>query len=278
MAGVSGGRKSVCPGLIAEDSINIFHGAAMLAEPKVESMILEANPCHEEALAVALMAGVDYIINVTLDHDFQVTGVFAGDLIQAHEKAVEHLRATTCIPVQREYDIVVAHAGFVGINHYQAAKVGVTAIPIVKPQGKLIVVADNTDIDPVGSPFYRTALHLLKHLGPEQFESLIQSSNWRFLPEQWQVQMWAKLFKKITFDDFVYYSPQLKAEDYVIVPGRNGNFYLPNSRMYQDELENIADVVETAVQSWMSSMQVQRSEEISIAYMADGPYGIPIVR
>ena len=77
MAGASGGRKSICPGLIAEESIYIFHGAPMLASPKASDLIIDGNPCHQEALEVAKKAGTDYILNVTLDQNFKQTGVFA---------------------------------------------------------------------------------------------------------------------------------------------------------------------------------------------------------
>jgi transcriptional regulator with XRE-family HTH domain len=122
MAGVSGGRKSVCPGLIGEASTYVFHGAPMLASSAARDLNLEGNPCHEEALEVAKRAGADYIINVTLDHRFQLTGVFAGELEAAHLKAAERVKAYAAIAVHREYDIVITHAGFVGINHYQAGR------------------------------------------------------------------------------------------------------------------------------------------------------------
>jgi nickel-dependent lactate racemase len=75
MAGVSGGRKSICPGLVGEESTYIFHSAKFLASPKACDLNLPGNPCHEEALEVAEKAGADYIINVTLDHEFNLTGV-----------------------------------------------------------------------------------------------------------------------------------------------------------------------------------------------------------
>ena len=51
------------------------------------NLILEGNPCHEEAIEVAKTVGVDFIVNVTLDKDMRITGVFAGDLEEAHMKA-----------------------------------------------------------------------------------------------------------------------------------------------------------------------------------------------
>lgn len=275
MAGASGGRKSVCPGLVGQESTYVFHGAPMLTSPYACDLQLENNPCHEESLEVALKAGVDFIINVTLDHQFKITGVFAGDLEKAHQLAVQCLKKYTSIKLEHEYDIVITHAGFVGINHYQAAKAGVAAIPALKPKGKLILVANNTDPNPIGSPMYRTVLHLLKLMGAAKFKQLLLSPDWSFIPDQWQVQMWAKLFSKITFDDLIYYSPQLSQFDYKFLPGKDGNLYLPLAERYCGNLQTIPQVIEKAVGQIIREIKSLNGEKMpSIAYLAEGPYGI----
>lgn len=278
MAGASGGRKSVCPGLIGEESTYVFHGAPMLSSPMARDLVLEGNPCHEEALEVAKKAGVDYIVNVTLDHNFKITGVFSGDLEKAHQKAVETVFKYAAIPIEKEYDIVVTHAGFVGINHYQAAKVAVASLPALKPNGKIIIAANNTDADPVGSPNYRTVLHLLKIMGAERFNRLLLSQDWTFVPEQWQVQMWSKLFLKTAPDNLVYFSPQLSQQDYRIIPGVNGSQYLPDPEHRQTSLNDVPYVIQRALQAAVDQLKADGRESISIAYLADGPYGIPVKR
>ena len=275
MAGASGGRKSVCPGLIGEEGTFIFHGPRFLASPQARDLVLEGNPCHEEALEVAKMVGVDFIVNVTLDHQFRITGVYAGHLEKAHQAAVEKIRESVSISLKHEYDIVLSHAGYVGINHYQAAKVGVAAIPALKPGGRLLVVADNTDLDPMGSSNYKTMLHLLKLMGPEKFNQLLLSDDWSFVPEQWQVQMWAKLFAKIPFGNFIYYSPQFKDGDYRIMPGTDGRKFLDSSRKL-GVLESVSQVIEGALQAIVAQLKVEGNEDVRLAYLADGPYGIPV--
>ena len=167
MAGVSGGRKSVLPALAGERSTYIFHGPEMLGSPEARDLNLENNPCHEESLEMARRAGVDFIVNVTLDESFELTGVFAGDLEAAHEAAVKRIREYVAIPIEKTYDLVITHAGYVGINHYQACKAAVVAGYALKPGGRLILIGANTDTDPVGSPKYRSVLYLLKFMGPE---------------------------------------------------------------------------------------------------------------
>ncbi len=275
MAGASGGRKSVCPGLIGEESTYIFHGASMLASSEARDLVLAGNPCHEEALEVARMAGADYIVNVTLDHKFRVTGVFAGDLERAHEEAVQAVFSYVSIPISEPYDIVVTHAGFVGINHYQAGKVAVASLPALKPNGRLIVVANNTDTDPVGSAQYRTVLHLLKIMGPERFNQLLLSPDWTFIPDQWQVQMWSRLFHKTVQDNVVYYSPQLSEQDYAIIPGTPGTRYLDASTGEDAGMATAPLVVTAAIAEVMDQYQAH-GRRPTVAYLVDGPYGIPV--
>ena len=276
MAGASGGRKSICPGLIGEESIYIFHGAPMLASPKANDLIINDNPCHQEALEVAKKAGADYILNVTLDQDFKLTGAFAGDLEEAQNQAVRQIIKYVTIPLDKEYDVVITHAGFVGINQYQTAKAAVVAIPALKPSGKLIMIANNNDKDLIGSEKYKAVLHLLKIIGAKQFNHLILSPDWTFIPDQWQVQMWCRLFDKIPQDNFIYYSPRLSFNDYKIIPCVDGNIFLPRSERYKGNFKNAAQVIEKSVEAAIYELKSAGREKPRIAYLADGPYGVPV--
>ena len=276
MVGASGGRKSICPGLIGEESIYIFHGAPLLDSPKASDLVIQNNPCHQEALEVARKAGADYILNVTLDQNFKLTGVYAGDLEKAHQQAVKQIIKYVTIPLDKEYDIVITHAGFVGINHYQTAKAAVAAIPALKPNGKLILVANNHDTDLIGSDKYKAVLYLLKIIGAKQFNHLILSPDWPFIPDQWQPQMWCRLFDKIPQENFIYYSPLLSFNDYKIIPGIDGNIFLPRSERYKGNFKNAAQVIEKAVEAAIYELKSAGQEKTRIAYLADGPYGVPV--
>ena len=276
MAGASGGRKSVCPGIVGEQSTFVFHGAPMMAHPDSRDLNLKGNPCHEESLEVAKKAGADFIVNVTLDHSFALTGVFAGNLETAHIAAVEKVKSYVGIPVKGEYDIVVTHAGFVGINHYQVAKAGVAALGALKAGGHLIIAADNKDsANPVGSLPYRTTLQLLKLVGPDAFTKIIMSGDWTFIPEQWQSQMWTKLFKRIPFNHFHYFAPQLDKRHWADLPGVDGRSYLPADRQAAPTLADAAAFVEGAVASAIASYPESERAKLRICWLADGPYGIP---
>ena len=271
MAGASGGRKSICPGLIGEDSTLVFHGPEIMGDPNTTDLLLDGNPCHEEALEVASAAGAEFIVNVTLNHEFRLTGVFAGSLRSAHEAAVDHLKSYTAVSFDGEYDIVVTHAGFVGINHYQAAKAATVAARIVKEGGHVLMIADNTDTDPVGSLAYRTVLQLLTLNGPEAVEKVLRSPDWTFIPEQWQVQMWNRLFRRIPINHFNYYSPQFQQGDYACVPGNP----LP-ALAYPDSLWTGEPDIPAMIDRAIDRLSRDFRNPPRIAYLKDGPYGIPI--
>jgi len=244
IAGVSGGRKSICPGLIGEASTHRFHGAQMMASEGARDLNLEGNPCHEEALEVARMAGADFIVNVTLDKLFRPTGVFAGELEQAHRAAFEHLRGYAAVPFGEPFDAVVTHAGFVGINHYQSVKAVLAALPAVRRGGRLLVLAANSDADPVGSQRYRSLLHLLTLVGGEAFRRLIFSPDWTFIPEQWEVQAWGRALEQLGPRGLVYYSPQLAERDCALLPGLDGNLLLAAECRYRRDAVNVQLVVD----------------------------------
>jgi nickel-dependent lactate racemase len=274
MAGVSGGRKAICPGLIGEDSIYVFHSASYLDNPESRDLHLSGNPCHIEAMEVASTVGADFILNVTLNQDFQVTGYFGGDMVQAHLAAFESVREEVGVQASGQYDIVVTHAGFVGRNHYQAAKAGVAAIPLLKEDSILIMAADCTDSDPVGKPSYRSVLPYLKDKDADVFVEMLKSATWDFIPDQWQVQMWAKLFRVISQDQFIFYAPQIEAQDYGILPGVDGNCFVAPTGQESTQGSKIQTFLETALEDTIQKMKAEGRQHIRVAWLADGPYGI----
>jgi nickel-dependent lactate racemase len=272
MAGASGGGKSICPGLVGEEVMTVFHGAKMMADERCSSLVIEGNPSQEESRAVARMAGVDFILNVTLNRDKQVTGVFAGELLPAHDAAIAELTKVAAIRLDREYDLVVTHAGFVGINHYQAAKAATEAARALRAGGSIVMAANNTDVDPVGSDRYRTTLRLLRELGAKEFNARMLSPEWQFTFEQWQPQMWARALVKLgETGRLVYCAPQLANCDFETegIPGVNGCAGVSG--------DSPAKVAEAGVQQAVDEFAAA-NPGARIAVLLDGPYGVPIVR
>src|SRR5665648_731337 len=115
---------------------------------------------------------------------------------------------------------------------------------------------------------------LLEIIGAKKYNHLILSPDWTFVPDQWQAQMWARLFSKIPPENFIYYSPRLSFNDYKIIPCVDGNIFLPGSERYKDNFKNAAQVIEKALEAAIYELKSAGQEKIRIAYLADGPYGV----
>jgi len=148
MAGYSGGRKAICPGIAGCDTIMVFHGPALLEPPAARTGNLVANPVHEEALAVAdLAGGADLIVNVTIDEHRAITGVFAGEMRAAHVAAMERCEAQTKVVLDEPADIVVTSGGGypLDLTLYQSTKGIVAAGPICRDGGTIVIAQQNAE-------------------------------------------------------------------------------------------------------------------------------------
>ncbi|HEX7524634.1 MAG TPA: nickel-dependent lactate racemase, partial [Candidatus Deferrimicrobium sp.] len=222
MAGVSAGRKAICPALVSRKTIERFHGAQFLSSPKATNLVLQGNPCHEESLEIARKTGVDFIVSTVLNRRLELIGVFSGDLEKSHDKAVELVRRVVSIPVDREYDIVLTHGGYVGINHYQNAKAACNALPILRENGFLILAACERDQDPIGPATYKTLLHFLKLQGPDGYLAALLNPAWKFTRDQWEPQMWGKVIGKIGEEGMLYCTAFIPKREQRLVPGTAG--------------------------------------------------------
>ena len=155
MAGYSGGRKAICPGVAACETIMAFHGPQMIESRRARNGNLIANPVHEEALEVARMAGgADFIVNVTLDEDRAITGVFAGDMVEAHVAAMRRCEEQTKVAIPEPVDIVLTTGGGwpLDLTLYQGTKGVVAAAEVCRPGGTIIIAQENAE--GLGGPEY----------------------------------------------------------------------------------------------------------------------------
>lgn len=275
MTGVSGGRKAVCPALTNTKTIQKFHSVPILEHPNATNLVLEGNPCHEEALEVALTVGVDFMISTTLDNTLCITGVFAGDLEKAHLTAFEAMKSFVQIPIEDPYDVVLTHAGYVGRDHYQSVKSAVGAMPAVKENGLIVMVANNVDVRPVGSQEYRTLLHLFKILGPEKYLSILQHPDWVFTKDQWEPEMWGKPMRKVGVDGLIYCATQIPEEDYQIIPGLNGFQFIDPRQTFASNREKAAAMFQNAV-IYAAHHPRFAGRRPTMAFIEEGPYAIPM--
>ncbi len=193
MAGYSGGRKLICPGIAALETVKIWHGPAFLEHPNADCGILDGNPVHEENTAIALMAGCDFIVNVTLDSKRRVTSVVAGDMQAAFLEGVKFVDKFARAPVSEPVDVVVTSAAGYPLDttFYQAIKGLAGCLPVVKQGGTIILAASLSE--GLGSPEFQSLFAENDSL--DQFMTRILGRDY-FVMDQWQVEELAKVRRK----------------------------------------------------------------------------------
>jgi nickel-dependent lactate racemase len=192
MAGYSGGRKSVCPGLCAVETVKVLHGPHFIGHERADSGQLAGNPVHEEALFVARQAGVDFIVDVTLDEAQRLTGIYAGDLELAWLAGVAAVEGVARAPIDPPADIVVTTAAGhpLDLTYYQAVKGMVGALPAVKRGGTIILAARCEE--GIGGPDFRDSL-----LRSDDIEAFVRRTYEPgfFIPDQWEVHELARALR-----------------------------------------------------------------------------------
>ncbi|MBC7333622.1 MAG: nickel-dependent lactate racemase, partial [Actinobacteria bacterium] len=252
MAGFSGGRKSVCPGISYMDMFRHFHGPQILESPNATNIILEGNPFHEESTEIARMAGVDFIVNVTIDKNKEITRVFSGDLEKAFYEGARFCRESSCYEIREEADIVLTSGGGypLDINLYQTVKGMVGAIPAVR-QGGMIIIASRCP-EGIGSEEFTELL--IEERDLEGFIEKISSPGF-FKIDQWEFEELVKARKK--------------AEIYLFSKGVGTSKYshlIPSSTL--KVVSSVDEAIEIGLKKYGSDAR--------ITVIPDGPYVIPI--
>lgn len=193
MAGFSGGRKLICPGLAALETVKVWHGPDFLEHPRADSGILEGNPVHEENTWIGRHVGCDFIVNVVIDSERRPLKFVAGDMVEAFEEGVAFVRGVVRDTVSEPVDIVVTScAGYpLDTTFYQAVKGMAGALPIVKQGGTIILCASLSE--GIGSPPFQRLFEENPSL--ELFVERISGKEY-FVMDQWQLEELAKVRRK----------------------------------------------------------------------------------
>jgi nickel-dependent lactate racemase len=193
MAGFSGGRKLICPGIAALETIKVWHGPDFLEHPKADCGILDGNPVHEENTWIARHAGCDFIVNVVIDAERRPLKWVAGDMEAAFLEGVEFVRGVVVDTVPEPVDVVVTScAGYpLDTTFYQAVKGLTGALPIVKQGGTIIMAASLSE--GIGSPEFQTLFRDNPNL--DVFVERILGKDY-FVMDQWQLEELAKVRRK----------------------------------------------------------------------------------
>ena len=246
-AGFSGGPKAVLPGIAGMDAILDNHGPAMIAHPRATWAVTEGNPIWEEMLAVALGTRPAFLLNVTLNRERQLTGVFAGDLVRAHRAGAEYVKARALQPVREPFDIILAsNSGYpLDLNLYQAVKGMSAAAQIVRPGGDIILAAECWDGIPAHGEYRRL---LWEAASPQDLLARVLAPGFR-CHDQWECQVQAQV--------------QLKARVHVYAGG-----------LSDDDLRRAHVIPCRSIEQRLADLR--RSNPAStIAVLPDGPQTVP---
>ena len=193
MAGFSGGRKLICPGIAALETIKVWHGPDFLEHPRADCGILDGNPVHEENTWIGRKTGCDFIVNVVIDAERRPLKWVAGDMEEAFLEGVAFVRGVVRDTVPEPVDIVVTScAGYpLDTTFYQAVKGLTGALPIVKQGGTIIMCASLSE--GIGSPQFVQLFRENSSL--ESFVQRILGKDY-FVMDQWQLEELAKVCRK----------------------------------------------------------------------------------
>lgn len=215
-AGFSGGGKAVMPGMAGQRTVFGNHDAGMIGSSNATWGITHGNPIWEEAREVALMTRPSLLLNVTLNRDKQITGVFAGELTAAHDAGIDFVRQSSMVAVPQPCDIVITtNSGYpLDMNLYQSVKGMSAAEQIVRPGGSIIIAAECSD----GIPDHGLYGQLLRESADPAalLRAIMESAETR--QDQWQAQIQARIQQKA---DVYVYSDHLttqQIEDALLIP------------------------------------------------------------
>jgi nickel-dependent lactate racemase len=213
MLGFSGGRKLVAPGLAAQETIKVLHSPKFMREPRAVEGSIEDNPLHRELVEIARLARHDFMVDVALARNRAIAGVFAGDLEAAHRKGVEFVSKVMLETLDHPVDAVITtSAGYpLDLTFYQAIK-GITAAShIVKPGGKILLLAACEE--GAGAPEFRQML--AANANDRAFLDKIAGAPVEV--DQWQLEKLALVTSKV---EVLFYVPGLPREYHRSLWGR----------------------------------------------------------
>jgi nickel-dependent lactate racemase len=251
MAGYSGGRKVIAPGVAHKDTITTFHSARFMEHPLAASCILERNPLHEAQLEIVEMLGGALALNTVIDEERRLAFVNFGEIVTSHLDAVRFMSEYALVPLGERFSTVVTSAAGYPLDktYYQTVKGMVTPIEIMAPGADLIIASACSE--GMGSKEFVEAQRRLVEHGPERFLEEIGKKRFADIDE-WQTEM---QLKPMRIGSIQLYSDGLVGPDRALTG-----------------VEMIASV-EAAIEA-----SIARSGDRRVAVIPEGPYVVPVYR
>jgi nickel-dependent lactate racemase len=201
-AGFSGGPKGIVPGVAGITTIMHLHNAEMIGHPGATWAQLEGNPVQGEIREAVAMAPPHFMVNVAVNARREITALWAGHYLQAHEIGCRFVAEHATRPVEEAFDIVITtNSGYpLDQNLYQTVKGMSAAARIVKPDGAIIAVSECSD----GLPDHGNFKQLLQmRRTPHELLEMIEAPGFE-LYDQWEAQTQAIIQRKA--DVYLYSS------------------------------------------------------------------------
>ena len=249
MAGYSGGRKVVSPGVAYQDTILMFHRAKILEHCKAANCVIEGNPLHNEQMEIVRATGGVVAVNVVIDERRRLGFVNFGEVEASHALAVAFMRKHAEIRIPRRFKtIVTTSAGHpLDKTYYQTVKGMVGVMDILEPGGTIIIASECSE--GMGSPEFAEAQRLLCEVGPERFMSLIEGRD-KALIDEWETEMLLK-------------------------PLRVGHIQLYSTGLSESERDHVfVEMVPSVEEAVAASLRAHGDTEIAV--VPEGPYVIPL--
>lgn len=249
-AGFSGGGKALMPGMAGLATILGNHSAANIGHPKATWGFTSGNPIWEEVREAALQTGADFLVNVTLNRDKEITNVFAGDLDEAHRLGCAYVRETAMVGVEAPFDIVItSNSGYpLDLNLYQAVKGMSAAAQVVKEGGAIIIAAECWD----GIPSHGLFGQLLQEADSPQaiLERVYQPGFSK--QDQWQAQVLAMILAK-------------------------ANVYVHSDHLSEAQLRQAFLSPADSIEDTLAALVSRYGRDARICVLPEGPVTIPFV-
>jgi len=248
MAGYSGGRKLVAPGVAYQDTILNFHVARILEHPKSANCVVEGNPLHESQMEIVDLIGQMMALNVVIDEERRIGFVNFGEIKASHLQAIGFMRRYAEVSLPRRFKTVVtSSAGYpLDKTYYQTVKGMVGALDILVPGGTIIIASECSE--GMGSPEFFAAQRLLYREGTENFMAILNRRE-KALIDEWQTEM---LVKALNVAKIQLYTQGLNDEELKIT---------------------CVEPVESLEEAILQSTEFHQDKHIAI--IREGPYVIP---
>ena len=248
-AGFSGGPKGIMPGIAGIETIMTFHNARMIGDPLATWGNMVNNPLQDMTREINRMCKPDFMLNVTLNRDKEITNVFAGELYEAHDRGCQYVKDHVMVQCEERFDVVItSNSGYpLDQNLYQAVKGMSAAQKIVKKGGTIIIASECSD----GLPNHGNYASILQMANtPQGLLDLINDPEFKIF-DQWQVQKQAVI--QVWADVYVY-------------------------SMLTDEQVKLAMLKPTKdISGLLEQLKEKYGENMTVAVLPLGPLTIPYV-